>query len=422
MHIGYALSPVAMASQGLLAPSLQLDFLSGTLDPRITFTRAGGADATVFGSNGLLQTPPPNTPRFDYDPVTLQPRGLLIEEARTNLLLHSRDMTQAAWSKTDVTPTRNQVGIDGVANTACLMTEGVAGSSIALQNGAAVTAGSTITSSWVLKRGNTDWMACHTGDATDGARGWFNLNSGAKGSVVARGAGTNNSSTITPLGGGWYRCTVTTTPNGTYTIPIAASFAAPADNSIARVNNATYITDCAQLEVGASASSIIPTTTAAVTRAADNVVMTGTNFSSWYNSAAGSFVVEGDTTTTSNPATLTDVNDNSFNQRMQVRFSTSTLAQAIITSGGVVQTTPLSTSVVAGAVVKMGLSYASAGTSWVTNGSTVQAGSALTLPAPTQLRLGSAAGGGSEVLNGHIRSIRYYNTRLPDQMLRALTT
>lgn len=29
-------------------------------------------------------------PRFDYDPVTLQPRGLLIEEQRTNLLLNSK--------------------------------------------------------------------------------------------------------------------------------------------------------------------------------------------------------------------------------------------------------------------------------------------------------------------------------------------
>lgn len=68
--------------------SLNLDFLSSTtLDSRITFTRAG--TATFVGSNGLIQSAAINVPRFDYDPVTLAPRGLLIEGQRANLLLNS---------------------------------------------------------------------------------------------------------------------------------------------------------------------------------------------------------------------------------------------------------------------------------------------------------------------------------------------
>jgi hypothetical protein len=70
------------------APSLSLDFMTpGLLDPRITFTRA--STATYTDQNGTIQTAATNAPRWDYDPVTHALRGLLIEEARTNLLLNS---------------------------------------------------------------------------------------------------------------------------------------------------------------------------------------------------------------------------------------------------------------------------------------------------------------------------------------------
>ena len=67
--------------------ALSLDFMSGTLDPRITFARA--STATTVGSDGLIQSASIDTPRFDFDPVSLTRRGLLIEEARTNLFVDS---------------------------------------------------------------------------------------------------------------------------------------------------------------------------------------------------------------------------------------------------------------------------------------------------------------------------------------------
>ncbi len=54
----------------------------------ITFTRAG-ATATYVGADGLIKTAAANEPRFDYDPLTLALKGLLIEEARTNLVTNS---------------------------------------------------------------------------------------------------------------------------------------------------------------------------------------------------------------------------------------------------------------------------------------------------------------------------------------------
>jgi hypothetical protein len=65
------------------------DYLSG--QNLITYTRAG--DATFFDANGTIQTAGANTPRFDHDPATGESLGLLIEEARTNLLLNSETLS-----------------------------------------------------------------------------------------------------------------------------------------------------------------------------------------------------------------------------------------------------------------------------------------------------------------------------------------
>ena len=76
--------------------TLDLDFTKGVLDPRITFTRA--SSGTRVGPNGLIESIPTNVPRFDHDPITCKPLGLLIEEQRTNLLLHTaEDFTNVAF-------------------------------------------------------------------------------------------------------------------------------------------------------------------------------------------------------------------------------------------------------------------------------------------------------------------------------------
>jgi hypothetical protein len=66
---------------GPAGATLDLNFMfPGSLDPRITFTRA--STATWTDASGVIQTAAVNQPRWEA-------RGLLIEEARTNLLLNS---------------------------------------------------------------------------------------------------------------------------------------------------------------------------------------------------------------------------------------------------------------------------------------------------------------------------------------------
>ena len=57
----------------------------------VTFTRA--STGTYVGSDGVLQTAATNEARFDHNPTTGESLGLLVEEARTNLLLNSATLS-----------------------------------------------------------------------------------------------------------------------------------------------------------------------------------------------------------------------------------------------------------------------------------------------------------------------------------------
>jgi len=57
------------------------------LNSCITFTRA--SVATRVNEAGLIETVPADLTRMDYDPITLAQKGLLVEEARTNLFNNS---------------------------------------------------------------------------------------------------------------------------------------------------------------------------------------------------------------------------------------------------------------------------------------------------------------------------------------------
>lgn len=403
----------------LTNPSLSLDMLSGVLSSAVTFTRA--SSGTYFDSTGRLVTASNDVARFDYDPATLLPRGLLIEEQRTNLLLHSRDMTQAAWSKTDVTPTRNQVGIDGTANSACLMTEGSAGTAITAQDGAAVTAGATISDSIVIKRGNTDWVrvGLYGGGFTNYVMAWFNLGTGAKGAVSNIGTATGGASTITNLGGGWYRLTVSGTPDTAYTVPKIGFCSAAADGSTTRVSGATYIVDAAQLEVGSFATSIITTGASTVTRAADSAVMTGTNFSGWYNQTQGTFVVEHDYIANPNADSQVFAATDAAVANMLGARRPGSGQQTIL------QRTPTNIDIIlaaatANAVTKIANSYDGTGTSGVLNGTAVVTAGAWTPNNLDRIFLGHR--NAVSQLNGHIRRLNYYPTRLSSATLQALTS
>jgi hypothetical protein len=93
--------------------SLDLQFaadksLTARQGPTPTFTRA--STATFVGSDGLIQSAAINEPRFDHDPVSLDCKGLLIEEARTNAIIQSDTLATQTITVTAVAHTLSFYG------------------------------------------------------------------------------------------------------------------------------------------------------------------------------------------------------------------------------------------------------------------------------------------------------------------------
>lgn len=96
-------------------PSVRLNFFGASLDGRVAFTRA--QTANYFDNAGLLQSAASGIARFEFDPTTLTPNGMLMEDARTNICLRSAAPASATWVKTTATTnSANQTGPDGTTS------------------------------------------------------------------------------------------------------------------------------------------------------------------------------------------------------------------------------------------------------------------------------------------------------------------
>lgn len=89
MPIG--ISPMYDDFSVLGAATLRWDGASQSLPGGFSLTRA--SVGTYTNSSGVITTAAVDEARFDYNPVTLQPLGLLLEGARTNLLLNSATLS-----------------------------------------------------------------------------------------------------------------------------------------------------------------------------------------------------------------------------------------------------------------------------------------------------------------------------------------
>lgn len=357
------------------------------------------------------------TPTFGTPTTQCAAKGLLIEEQRSNLLLWSRDLSNAAWGKTDVTILQNQTGIDGIANSASFVTEGNAGTSSITQS-ATIPGNATVTYSRVLRRGSADWVRIAAANlANNGCAGWFNIATGVRGTVSAIGTGSGVSSTITNMGKGWFRCTIT------FTLPDAGTsintnlYAVNADNSVLRVPNATYGADFAQLEVGASATSIIATTTASATRITDVAKMTGTNFSSWYNPLQSTFVVRANTDSITSQRGVISVNNTGINDKYDIRYRSPQSIGSL--SGAGIWT--LGSSVFDNNFHKIAVSIEAGSQISTLDAGTVFSATAPTLPPVNQLQIGGLDNGTGQQLNGHIQQIVYYPIKVSATKLTSLT-
>jgi hypothetical protein len=253
---------------GSTGPSLDLNLLGPTLDPSITFTRA--STATYFDVTGTLQTGAINAPRFDYDPVALTPRGLLIEEARTNSLRNSM-MTGAVvgtpgtiptnWTKASATGVAWNVIGTGVENGITYIDLELVGTSSA-----------GVVNNMIFD--STTIIPASSGQVWTGSV-YVKLIAGSLSGLqvslntTEQPGGNQIGAFFTPTGAALatqrYAVTGTVTATGTSMVHFIKIIMPAAPSTV----DVTLRIGAPQFELGAFATSYIPTTTVAVTRAVD---------------------------------------------------------------------------------------------------------------------------------------------------------
>ena len=191
--------------------------------------------------------PVANVPRLDYLGSSC-PR-LLLEPQRSNLFTFSEQINNAAWLNAGGTTTANTAVSPSGYQDADTLT------GVRYQ---ASFASNTYTFSAFAKKVDGDGTFTLRLDVPANKTAVFNLNNGT---IVSTDAGYT--STITNYGNGWYRCTFTTPASTTLSNAVLVS----ANAGISSI----FVYGC-QLEVGAYATSYIPTLGASVTRGADSAV------------------------------------------------------------------------------------------------------------------------------------------------------
>ena len=391
---------MAAATAGPPGASLNLSFMSGTLDPRITFTRA--STATYSDSSGVMQTAATNGPRFDYDPVTHAARGLLIEEARTNLWLQSADASNVAWGSTNAggpalpVVTGNQtVAPDGTMTAARVVYPAV-----------------SIASSYsFLYQGPTATAAVHTFSV------YLKGSAGGEQLYIAHD-GAPEPGLRAILTTQWQRFTFTTPSAlsaGAAFFMIGTDLRMPQTSTPAQT---IYIWG-AQLEAGAFPTSYIPTTAAAVARAADNCQIPPANMG-WFVPPGGSWQAE---FIANDPAPN--------NCRVVCLPSSNNRGQIIINVGNqAVQSDATATvltanSVVTGSVAKAASTWAATPLARIClNAGAIASSAALTAGYPDNAAWGTGFmqyGVAGQGLTGYMRRMRYWPRVLSDAELQAVT-
>jgi hypothetical protein len=365
-------------------------------------------------------------PRFDYDPVTKTPRGLLIEEARTNSI-RNNTMQGAVAGTPGTAPTNWVIALNGITG----VTLSVVGTGV--QNGvtyidvrangtpsATISQGvqisfepsTTVAASASQVWTQSVWVSVAAGSTANISGFVYNIQQYNAGAFVQ-----SNNVAFTPSSS-------LTQYSGTVTFSAATTTAAlPLIGIGVTAGQAIDITlriGLPQLELGAFATSVIPTFGSTATRNADTASIT--TLTPWFNASAGTLYAEYSRFALSSAATSAGFDDTTTNNFMRFVSGAGVPANQRfdILTGGVSQATLLLNAAgVAGTIYKDAAAYKTNDVAASENGGSPLTSATTTLPSVTRMTLGTNSNG--LFLNGYIRSIRYYPTRLPNATLQGLT-
>jgi hypothetical protein len=386
-----------------------------------------------------------NTPRFDYDPSTLQPRGLLIEGSASNYGTHSESFATSGsgtlWTYSELDKNATLAQGPSGANDAAQFNERTTTTIHRISQFVSAGAGAVTISVWAkaidpatprrLYMNAIGFMGCGALFDLDPA-----VQTGASGNAVnVAGSAANRAGTWVKYPNGWYRCSIVGTYNTGQTLYLqanrASSTVATDDTYSGSTANGLMLYGF-QTELGSGASSYIPTGASTGSRAFDSCVMTGTNFSSWFAGATEG-VLYGET---ERP------------RKIEVTAADHGIASSRYQSGGWLGIAATATNQYPASVIWPTGGFQFAGgigtmipvinkqaVRWFnanditnfangTQASTNTAGTGTVTP--TMLSIGANSTSGtaatSEYFNGCIRRVKFWPIALPDSQIIALTT
>ena len=396
----------------------------------ITFTRA--STGTYFNAAGTLTSAAINAPRFDYNPSTLAARGLLVEEARTNLVTRSEEFNDAYWTPSAATVTANSTTAPTNTSVADTLTEDTS------------TGQHTIGSSTIAWAGNTQYTATFFFKANGRTRvdillgtsgNWVNgdparnANFDLTAGTVAFAPVSPSTASIQAIGNGWFRCSITATTTAAPTASGVFIRLCDATGSSSYTGNGTsgVFLFGAQVEAGAFPTSYIPTTTTALTRSAD--VASVNTLSPWFNSAAGTLFVEYNIPFDSSISVFPIVagfSDGTFNNTIiNYERTIDDSRRANIRTLGVQQfDVGNGATYTYGTNTKQALAYATNDAALSVAGTAPTTSASVAIPTVNVMGLGSTnfTGGALSSINGWLRRITYYPRRQSNAELVSITT
>lgn len=369
----------------ILRPTLNLDFVKNQyLDPRISYTAANSGIATYRDNQGLLKTAPSNNfSRFDYNGTGVC-NGFSIEQASTNLLTYSRDLTNAAWVKgATATVALDQVGLDGSANSASSLTAGaVAATNTVLQTPGLGSA----------QRTYSPWIKRITGTGAI--------------SITVDGSTFTDVTSSVPADGAWHRVSLTATA-----VPVPGIKLSTSGDKIA--------VDVNQLEALPFYTSPIITAASTVTRNADVPTIATSAFG--FNPNAGTLLVNFMIPSTGAVRTAATISDGTFNNVIILQAMDPNHPTLSVNVGGVSQVVfNAFPALSVNTLYKWSAAYQLNNYASLINNGTLFTDTSATVPVVTKINFGSNHVGGDS-LNGYLQQVKYWPQRLSDSQLQQLT-
>jgi hypothetical protein len=413
-------------------PSLDLNFAGNknlvdnvSSNNLVTFTRA--SSGTYVGDDGFIKTATTDEPRFDHNPVTRESLGLLVEESRTNSLRNNTMVGAVA-------------GTPGTAPTYWTLAGSVSGITreiigIGTDNGIAYidvkysgTASNNLTS-FSQFDGNTI-VAASSGQAWTSSV-YIKVQAG---SLIGINNFTIFCDELNNMGNVLVRSTSTLAPTSASLLTQRSFVTRTFDNANTAYTRTglrfevssgvaidiTLRIGLPQLEQGAFATSVIPTSGSAVTRSADVASISGSNFSSWYRQDEGTVFVRGSGTVISGiNSAYYDISDGTNNEQIYIR-NAGVAPQFVVNDGGVEQVSLSGASLTANVPASLASAYKINDFETTQNGASTLTSTLGTLPTVDRLALGYRAAA-VQYFNGTLTRFTYFPTRLSNTTLQNIT-